>query len=174
MAFAFTLEKWSKALAPSLAESANDERIPRFLRNTFPHPYTEECAVFFISAVEKMRDKGLFYAIVSEGRAIGGIDLTLQEDVHCRQAELGYWLNPNFWGKGIMTEAVGRICAEAFEKLPVNRIQAQVFGENAASCRVLEKCGFQREGVLRQSIFKNGIFYDERIYGLLASERGEL
>lgn len=170
----FTLEGWSKALAPSLAESANDERIPRFLRNTFPHPYTEKCSALFISAIEKMQDKGLFYAIVSEGKAIGGIDLTLMEDVHSKQAELGYWLNPAFWGNGIMTEAVRRICAEAFEKLPVNRIQAQVFGENIASFRVLEKCGFQREGVLRQSIYKNGIFYDERIYGLLASERGKV
>ena len=170
----FTLEGWRRALAPSLAESANDERIPRFLRNTFPHPYTEECAELFVSAVEKMQDKGLFYAIVSEGKAIGGIDLTLMEDVHSTQAELGYWLNPAFWGNGIMTEAVRRICAEAFEKLPVNRIQAQVFGENIASFRVLEKCGFQREGVLRQSIYKNGIFYDERIYGLLASERGKV
>lgn len=170
----FTLEGWSKALAPSLAESANDKRIPRFLRNTFPHPYTEKCAALFISAIEKMQDKGLFYAIVSEGKAIGGIDLTLMEDVHSKQAELGYWLNPAFWGNGIMTEAVRRICAEAFEKLPVNRIQAQVFGENIASFRVLEKCGFQREGVLRQSIYKNGIFYDERIYGLLASERGKV
>lgn len=170
MPFVFTLEKWSRALAPSLAESANDERIPRFLRNTFPHPYTEECAEFFISAAEKMQEKGIFYAIVSEGKAIGGIDLTLQEDVHCRQAELGYWLNPDFWGKGIMTQAVGRICAEAFEKLPVHRIQAQVFGENTASCRVLEKCGFQREGVLRGSVYKNGQFHDSYIYALLSSE----
>ena len=73
-----------------------------------------------------------------------------------------------------MTEAVGLFCKEIFSSTDVNRVQAEVFVPNVASCRVLEKCGFQKEGVLRQSAFKNGKFYDAAVYGLLASERGEL
>lgn len=73
-----------------------------------------------------------------------------------------------------MTTAVGLFCEEMFSSSDVNRIEAVVFIPNAASCRVLEKCGFQKEGVLRQSVFKNGQFYDAAIYGLLASERGEV
>lgn len=73
-----------------------------------------------------------------------------------------------------MTAAVGLFCEEMFSSSDVNRIQAEVFVPNFASCRVLEKCGFQKEGVLRQSVFKNGKFYDAAVYGLLASERGEV
>lgn len=68
----------------------------------------------------------------------------------------------------------GFVLQRIFSSTDVNRIEAVVFVPNAASCRVLEKCGFRKEGVLRQSVFKNGQFYDAAVYGLLASERGEV
>lgn len=66
-----------------------------------------------------------------------------------------------------MTEAVRRICRETFEKTDIVRIYAEVFAPNAASLRVLEKCGFVREGIKRRSVFKNGEFCDSIVMALI-------
>lgn len=169
----FELKKWEISFADSLARSANDERIVCWLNDGFPHPYTLQDAERFIGNV--LSDGGAYHrAIVSGENVIGGISAECKRGAMRFCAELGYWLAPDFWNKGIMTTAVGLFCEEIFSSSDVNRIEAVVFIPNAASCRVLEKCGFQKEGVLRQSVFKNGQFYDVAIYGLLASERGEV
>ncbi len=64
-------------------------------------------------------------------------------------AELGYDLSRDCWGKGLMTRAVRAAVCWAFDSLEINRIQATVMVGNIASARVLEKCGFQKEGMLR-------------------------
>ena len=63
-----------------------------------------------------------------------------------------------------MTDAVRRLCAEAFERLGIVRIYAEPYAYNLGSRRVLEHAGFQLEGVLRKSVFKNGQLYDSCIY----------
>ena len=85
-------------------------------------------------------------------------------------AEIGYWLHPACWGWGIMTASVGSACADVFGQTDIVRIQAQVFSENLASARVLQKCGFVQEGVLRRSVCKEGRYYDLLLYGLLKEE----
>lgn len=169
----FELKNWETSFANSLAESANDVRIVRWLNDGFPHPYTLQNAEQFIETVLS-DDKAYHRAIVSEGKAIGGISAACKRGAMRFCADLGYWLAPDFWSRGIMTAAVGLFCREIFSSTDVNRLQAEVFVPNVASCRVLEKCGFRKEGVLRQSAFKNGQFYDAAVYGLLASERGEV
>ena len=66
-----------------------------------------------------------------------------------------------------MTRAVEEICREAFDSLGLARIYAEPFAHNAASRRVLEKAGFQLEGVLRKSVTKKGQLYDSCVYGLV-------
>jgi len=65
-------------------------------------------------------------------------------------AELGYDLSREYWGKGLMTEAVRAVVRWGFNDVEINRIQATVMAGNAASIRLLEKCGFQSEGLLRE------------------------
>lgn len=96
-----------------------------------------------------------------EGVAVGGIAVTLLDDVYRRTAEVGYWLGEPFWGKGIVTDAVSVIVPVAFERFNIVRLQAGVFGNNPGSMRVLQKCGFVREAVLRNAITKNGVVMDE-------------
>ena len=102
--------------------------------------------------------------------AAGGISVTAGSDVYRRDGELGYWLGEPFWGRGIMTGAVRQICREAFGRLDIVRIHAAVYARNGASCRVLEKAGFTREGILRQSVYKNGEVLDACLYALLREE----
>ncbi len=165
----FELAKWDVSHIPTLAENANDARIGRFLRDSFPYPYTAGAAKNFIDAVLNTPGE-IFRAIVSEGAAVGGISVTRGRDVYRRSAEIGYWLAPAYWGRGIMTEAVRRICAYTFAETDIVRIYAEVFSPNTASQRVLEKCGFGKEGVKRRSVFKNGEFFDSVVYALLKPE----
>ncbi|HEK4844536.1 TPA: GNAT family N-acetyltransferase, partial [Clostridioides difficile] len=90
--------------------------------------------------------KQLSYAIFYQERAIGSISLTFEEDTSInKNAELGYWLARNYWGKGIATNAVKEICKIAFEKYNLNKIHANVYSYNRESSKVLEKCGFKIE-----------------------------
>ena len=88
----------------------------------------------------------------------------LLDDVKHRTAEIGYWISESMWGKGMMTEAIGSLVSVAFERYPIERLQAGIFSNNPASMRVLEKCGFSREAVHRNAIIKNGIILDEVMY----------
>ena len=162
----FTLCEWKTGFAPSLAQSANDARVGRFLRDGFPYPYTEQDARRYIEAA--LRDgASLSRAIVVDGRAVGAVSLTMAGSVFEKNAELGYWLSPDRWGRGIMTEAVRALCREGFDACGVGRIYAEPLADNAASRRVLEKCGFALEGVLRKSVYQGGEYRDSCIYARL-------
>lgn len=165
----FELAKWDVSLIPSLAENANDARIGQYLNTSFPYPYTAEAAKKFVSAALNS-PQDIHRAVLVEGEAAGCVSLCRGKGVLWRSAELGYWLAPAYWNCGIMTEAVGRMCAAAFAETDVERIQAQVFAANAASQRVLEKCGFAREAVFRRAVYKDGAFSDIFVYALLKPE----
>jgi hypothetical protein len=77
---------------------------------------------------------------------VGGIGIRIGVDVHRQTAELGYWLGQEFWGRGIMTEAVAAFTDFCFEEFQLRRIHAEPFANNPASARVLEKAGFAFEG----------------------------
>jgi ribosomal-protein-alanine N-acetyltransferase len=98
---------------------------------------------------------------------IGGCGLNDFEIGKSHRAEIGYWLAKGFWGRGIMTAVVQRLCRHAFEEFGLVKITAQVHSENMASARVLEKCGFQQEGFLRKHFLKDGKFIDARLFALL-------
>lgn len=164
----FTLRKWNLSDALDVARYANNEKIACNLRDGFPYPYTEENAISYIESCMVGNDaEKLCRAIAVDGEAVGSIGVFLGSDVYRKSAELGYWLAEKYWGKGIMTQAVKLICAEAFEKLDVARIYAEPFGHNLGSRRVLEKAGFTYEGIMKCGVCKNGIIYDYCMYALL-------
>ncbi len=83
-------------------------------------------------------------------------------------AGVAYWLAKPFWNKQIMTAAVGVACQFAIERWKLVRISAPVFDGNVASQRVLEKNGFEFEGLMRGYFFKDGRFINARLYSLVA------
>jgi [ribosomal protein S5]-alanine N-acetyltransferase len=85
---------------------------------------------------------------------------------------LGYELAQEFWRQGIMTEAIRAMIGYAFTEMKMNRTQATTEMENAASMRVLQKVGFQEEGVLREWGFWKGSFRDVRCFSLLRRDWG--
>jgi [ribosomal protein S5]-alanine N-acetyltransferase len=149
--------------AESLASYANNRKVWLNLRDGFPHPYTLENARSFIEMVSRQNPTTVF-AIASPQEAIGGIGISLNQDVHRLTAELGYWLGEPFWGKGIMTEAVTAFTSYCFEKFNLLRIYAEPYAYNASSCRLLEKAGFNLEGRLRCSVIKDGKIFDQLMF----------
>lgn len=165
----FTVREFMPEDAASLAKYANNRNIWVCVRDQFPHPYSQENALEFIKMVNSNRPANVF-AIAIGGEAVGGIGVHPQEDVYRYSAELGYWLGEPFWGKGLMTDIVKGVVAEAFRRFNIWRIYAGVFSSNPASMRVLEKAGFQKEGVRRAATFKDGKVLDEVMYGLLKED----
>jgi RimJ/RimL family protein N-acetyltransferase len=84
--------------------------------------------------------------------------------VHRHTATLGYWLGEDFWGRGIMTEAVAALTDFSFRNFPLRRISAEVFANNPASARVLEKAGFIFEACLKNNVIKDGEILDSLVY----------
>jgi [ribosomal protein S5]-alanine N-acetyltransferase len=89
------------------------------------------------------------------------------------RAELGYDLAPVHWGEGYMVEALTPIIAYGFETMKLHSMEGNIDLENRQSARVLEKLGFVREALFRESVFKDGKFHDTAVYSLLHSASRE-
>ena len=164
------LRPWSASDAEAVARHANNPRIAAGMRDAFPHPYTLEDAHRFI---ERASGAGnLFLAIEVKGEPVGGIGIHVLDDVYHCTGEIGYWLSESCWGRGIATEAVRALVPVVFRDTDLVRIQAGIFSCNPASARVLEKCGFVREAILKDAITKNGVVMDEIVYAILKNRMG--
>ncbi len=157
------IRRWEPDDVETLVRYANNPKIARNLRDAFPYPYARRDAEAFFGLVAQ-QDPTTFFAIATKEEAIGGIGVSLHQDVHRLTAELGYWLAEPFWGRGIMTEAVSRFTDFAMDQFGLVRIHAEPYANNAGSCRVLEKCGFALEGRLKSSVIKEGRILDQLLY----------
>jgi len=160
------LRPWKPGDEESLVRHANNRVIWRNLRDAFPHPYTLANAQHWIRSANPATPVTNF-AIVVDGTAVGGIGLVLKDDVFRRSAEIGYWLGEEYWGRGIVTEAVRAVTDYAFATFDLCRVYAGVFEWNPASMRVLEKAGYEYECRMRKSVFKDGEIIDELIYAIV-------
>ena len=161
------LVKWTQENKHELIRICNE--VDRsYLSNRLPYPYTEESADWWLGMVSEHDGKdGVFRAIAADGKIVGNISVEQKSDVYCKDGEIGYLLLTDFWSKGIATEAVRQICAEAFSELDIIRITGLVYAANIASARVLEKNGFAREGLQRNAVYKDGKIYDLCLFGKL-------
>lgn len=147
----------------SLAGHANSRKVWLALRDLFPHPYTAADARKFLEKAINALPVTDFCIEVS-GEAVGGIGIRLGNDVHRHTAEFGYWLGEDFWGRGIMTEAVMAFTDFCFKSFSLCRIYAEPFANNSASARVLEKAGFTFEAQLRNNVVKDRKLLDSLLY----------
>jgi [ribosomal protein S5]-alanine N-acetyltransferase len=157
------LRPWAAGDEAPLAEQANDRQVWRNLLAGFPHPYTLEDAAFWV-AHARQAAPSLHLCIQVDGCVAGGIGILVGTGTEEKTGQFGYWLGRRFWGRGVATAAAQAMLAHARRTLPVVRLQAPVFEWNPPSMRVLEKAGFQREGVLRKSVFKDGQLIDSVMF----------
>lgn len=157
------IRTWRKTDADSLVRHANNMKVARHLRDRFPHPYTKRDARAFLKYAASTADPTNL-AIAVDGEAVGAIGYVPGRDVERFSAEIGYWLGESLWGRGIATEALDLVTAHAFREMNVLRMFALPFADNLASVRVLEKAGYEREGLLRASSVKFGEPKDQLVY----------
>lgn len=164
------LTEFRRTDADALIEFLNDREIyDHTLR--IPFPYTAADAEQWFGIVEKLTKQNgrtVNWAIRNEAeKVIGSIGLEGPGLDRSHRAEVGYWLAKPYWGRGIMTAAVTAVSRHAFEVLGLSKLTAHVFSFNDRSARVLEKCGFEQEGFLKQHFQKAGRFLDAKAYALL-------
>jgi [ribosomal protein S5]-alanine N-acetyltransferase len=147
----------------SLARHGNDREIWLNMRDRFPHPYTEESGRTFIGYASQQEPQTIF-GIEIEGEVIGVISLIPGYDIERVSCEMGYWLGKQYWGRGIVVDAIRTLTRHAFDALGMHRVFAIPFVHNKGSCRALEKAGFQLEGTLRRSAVKDGKVQDQYLY----------
>ena len=87
-----------------------------------------------------------------------------------RKAETGYWIFPEYWGKGIVTEAMRKVIDYGFNEMNLHRITAEVEDDHPGSIAVLKKLGFIYEGTMKECEIKNGRFINLELYALLKQE----
>ena len=136
-----------------------------FLSDRLPYPYTEADADWWLGMVAANEGKeGVWRAIVVDGLIVGSISVERLANVQRNAGSIGYMVLTPFWSQGIGTEAVRQICGIAFRELALERIIGEVFPENLASARVLEKNGFQLERTKIGGVVKDGKAMDVKIF----------
>ena len=158
-----TVRSWRKDDLKALLRHANNPKIAANLRDQFPHPYGRHDGIDFLDYAHSQEPECSF-AIEYRGEAIGGVGFLLGRDIARISAEMGYWLSEEFWGRGIATRVVTAMSDWAFDNYILTRVFAMAFAHNAASIRVLEKAGFEREAVLRRSAVKNSVVLDQVLF----------
>jgi RimJ/RimL family protein N-acetyltransferase len=155
---------------PACIEHFKEKEIyERTLR--IPYPYAEADFRAWLEIVEqatRQQGRSIHWAIRNEvDYLIGGCGFDGLQIGKSHRAEIGYWLAKPYWGQGIMTAVVRCLCAFASAEFGLVKIIAHVFADNAASAKVLKKCGFLEEGYLRKHYLKDGKFLDARLFALL-------
>ncbi|XP_061992454.1 uncharacterized protein LOC133710402 [Rosa rugosa] len=147
---------------------ATDEKVARFC--TW-EPYTsKEDGIKFIK--ELVLPHPWFRAICLDNKPIGAISVSSKSGNDRCRGELGYVLGSKYWRKGIATQAVKMVADTIFKEWThLERLEALVDVNNVRSQRVLEKAGFQKEGVLRKYIVLKGRTCDMVMYSLLSTDR---
>ena len=160
------LDKWTFADQKALIALCN--AVDRtFLSDRLPYPYTEADADWWLGMVAENDGKeGVWRSIVLDGQIVGSISVERMADEQRNAGSIGYMILTPFWSQGVGTEAVRQICGIAFRKLALKRIVGEVFPENLASARVLEKNGFRLEETKAGAVEKGGKAIDVRVYGL--------
>ncbi len=162
------IREWRIEDASRLAEMLNNRNILNNLRDGLPYPYTETDAEEYInSMLMANKNKTFAFAITVDDKVVGSIGVFRCDNIHSRTAEMGYYIGEPYWGCGLGTSAVTQVCTYIFENTDIIRIFAEPFAYNTASCRVLEKAGFQFEGLLRSNAVKNGNVIDMKMYSLI-------
>jgi [ribosomal protein S5]-alanine N-acetyltransferase len=151
----------------------SDERVMRYIDKAPAE--TLDDAYEFIRKTKELEESAdaIMWAICLKGdsKLIGTICLWNIKKEHFR-AEVGYNLIPDYWGKGIMQEAITAVIDYGFRVMKLHSIEANVNPGNAASIKLLERNKFVREAYFRENYYYSGKFLDTAIYSLLIDEWG--
>lgn len=167
----YSLRTLQESDAPELHAliERNRARLARWIH--WAQGQTEQDTHAFIGRARAMEQDGggLSRAVLTAERLAGVVGITV--DRANRSAAIGYWLDRDSEGKGVITAAVAALADDGFARWQLRRVEILADVENRASCAVAERLGFQLEGVLRQSYRVSDQRYsDDAVYSMLASD----
>jgi RimJ/RimL family protein N-acetyltransferase len=163
----FELREFHVRDIPRLCALANDYEIWRRVTDLFPRPYDERAGLRWVMQQAEL-DPPCNLAISGPDGIVGGVGVMLSTVPNfAHDGEVGYWLGAPYWGRGLTTAALRAFCAWAAAAHGLGRFTAKVYAGKTTSVRVLEKCGFVREGSMRRAVRKEGETLDLLVYGLV-------
>jgi [ribosomal protein S5]-alanine N-acetyltransferase len=171
------LREWKARDVADLVEGLNDIKVARWLAFV-PHPYTNQDARKWIARCRGIAAKGrnrscydFAIELKSERKVIGGVSLERINRFH-GTAGGGIWINANYHGQGVGSEAWAAKIQFAFERLKLRRLENGFFRGNRASLRMQQALGYKLEGVRRKAMrcMADGKFKDECITALLKEQ----
>ncbi|CAF2731965.1 unnamed protein product [Rotaria sp. Silwood2] len=154
---------------PSLVKYYNNPILHANLL-TIPYPFTTKDGEDFIQKIKlnSLNLSRIFTIRLQTNNELIGACGLRRSVKNERRTEIGYWLGEPYWHGGLMPKVVKKVI-EIIKNEWKNlvRIEAKIFPWNKASMRVVEKCGFIFEGVLRKHAHKNGQDIDQHLYALI-------
>jgi [ribosomal protein S5]-alanine N-acetyltransferase len=165
------LRKLTMDDAPDLFAYAADPEVTRYL-DWEPHSSIDDSRRFLEGVIEAYANgEPRSWAIVfrDDNRVIGTGGFLFWDQV-ANRSEIGYAMSREYWGRGLMSEAVPEMLRFGFERMALNRIEARCNKRNTGSMRVLEKSGFKLEGTLRESFVQKGELSDLLLFSILRRE----
>jgi len=148
----------------------NREHLQTYMQWMTADYSIEHAGKFITEGIKNRLDKKtLGLALLKDGKLIGSTGFNRFEWT-ARVCEIGYWIDRDAEGKGIVTRACKAMIEYAFDELEMNRVEIRCSTENSRSAAIPERLGFQLEGTLRQAEILNGRAHDFQVYGLLADD----
>jgi ribosomal-protein-serine acetyltransferase len=160
--------------APELHEliMSNREHLARWLQWAATQTFQDTSTFIHQAEQEAKANQGFHYAIICEDR-IAGVISYMEVNWRHRRTVLGYWLDVDHQGRGVMTGAVRMMVDHAFTVWKLNRVEIRAAFENDKSRAIPERLGFDQEGVLHQAELMNGRYLDSVVYAMLATDRNK-
>ena len=165
------LREYRKEDVPKALAYMNDGDVKRLLTPGIPFLYTLEDELKWYEGITAMKDTYNFaIETIDGGHYIGGCGLNAV-DWKNSVAVVGIFIgDKTYWGKGYGTDAMKILINFIFGQMNINKIKLNVYSFNERAVKSYEKCGFIKEGTLRQEIYRDGKYHDEHIMSILKEE----
>ncbi len=164
------LREYRKEDVEKAKEFLNDFEVRKNLQPAIPYPYTLEDEEKWYSGISAVKDTYTFALETLEGRYIGGCGIN-SVDWKNSKVVIGIFIgDKEYWGKGYGSDAINTLVKFIFEEMNINKITLCVYSFNERAIKCYEKCGFTREGLLREELFRQGKYHDEIMMSLLRRE----
>lgn len=159
----FTLRPFAQSDALALVNAINNSANLKY--TTINLPWKLEDAQWWLSFIKQASTQKpvteVHFAIEIQGKLVGSIGCI---NIYSHKGELGYWLTEDYAGSGVMSRVVAQMVIHCFNDIQLVRLFAPVLSFNEASAKVLEKNGFEREGVHKKYYQKDGAYLDALCY----------
>jgi RimJ/RimL family protein N-acetyltransferase len=169
------LRAFEKEDLDAIVKWVNTEAVTQYLSDSLIYPISRADETKWLESITVANHREKVFAIETlDKELVGSVGLHNINWVE-RKAELGIMIGePKFWGRGYGSDAVRQMLRIAFEKMNLNRVYLRVFEDNPRAIRVYEKCGFQKEGVLRQDHYFGRCYSNTFVMAILKQEYLEL